>query len=355
MKVAVGRCPQSGEALASQSTISRLENAPRKIEAARLCAALIDQFGTTVKPGRLEILDIDDTFCAAHGSQQLAFWNAHHNERGFASMHIYHVASGTPVVAILYCPVATSRISNSAEPVDYATIGGRHYRPSEVTRQTVLPTSSAINNAPVLSTATPTGRPRASPFAFRNPLTTSSRLAVRMAAAEGHEHDFVAVELLAVPAPVFAYERSTPIFLRQAVGHVEGEPQRRHVGAQRVDWSFGRRGEFWDHSATAIRVSGRTVVRVTAASGTSSVRRHCFVGDVDWRKNVGGYYAHHSVVAWSAARRGGLADADPCHLNRRISFGVSVFRQPRRIVGGIRRRTHPGRGQLLLWACSFDE
>jgi len=101
MKLAVGRCPESGEALASQSTISRLENAPRKTEAARLCAALIDQFGTTVKPGRLEILDIDDTFCAAHGGQQLAFWNAHHDERGFSSMHIYHVVSGTPVVTIL--------------------------------------------------------------------------------------------------------------------------------------------------------------------------------------------------------------------------------------------------------------
>jgi hypothetical protein len=101
MKLAVGRCPESGEALASQSTISRLENAPRKTEAARLCAALIDQFGTTVKPGRLEILDIDDTFCVAHGGQQLAFWNAHHDERGFASMHIYHVASGTPIAAIL--------------------------------------------------------------------------------------------------------------------------------------------------------------------------------------------------------------------------------------------------------------
>src|SRR5262252_7977495 len=101
MKLAVGRCPQSGGALASQSTICRLENAPRKTEAARLCAALIDQFGTTVRPGKLEILDIDDTFCAAHGGQQLAFWNAHHDERGFASMHIYHVASGTPIAAIL--------------------------------------------------------------------------------------------------------------------------------------------------------------------------------------------------------------------------------------------------------------
>jgi hypothetical protein len=101
MKMAVGRCPESGAPLASQSTISRLENAPSGTEAARLAAALVDQVGTTVKPGRQAILDIDDTFCAAHGGQQLAFWNAHHDERGFASMHIYHVASGTPVVAIL--------------------------------------------------------------------------------------------------------------------------------------------------------------------------------------------------------------------------------------------------------------
>jgi hypothetical protein len=87
MKVAVGRCPETGAALASQSSISRLENAPSRTEAGRLSAALVDQFGATVKPGKLEVLDIDDTFCAAHGGQQLAFWNAHHDERGFASMH----------------------------------------------------------------------------------------------------------------------------------------------------------------------------------------------------------------------------------------------------------------------------
>src|ERR1700735_629213 len=103
MKLAVGRCPQTGAALASQSTISRQANAPSKTEAARLCAALVDQFGTTVKPGKQEILDIDDTFCAAHGGQQLAIWNAQHDERGFASMHIYHVTSGLPGATIL-CP-----------------------------------------------------------------------------------------------------------------------------------------------------------------------------------------------------------------------------------------------------------
>ena len=60
-----------------------------------------NQAGATVNPGRQAVLDIDDTFCAAHGGQQLAFWNAHYDERGFALMHIYHVASGTPVAAIM--------------------------------------------------------------------------------------------------------------------------------------------------------------------------------------------------------------------------------------------------------------
>ena len=101
LKLVVGRCPDSGAPQASQSTISRLENAPSRTEAARFTAALVDQAGTSVKPRQQEILDIDDTFCAAHGGQQLAFWNAHHDERGFASMHIYHVASGTPVAVIL--------------------------------------------------------------------------------------------------------------------------------------------------------------------------------------------------------------------------------------------------------------
>jgi hypothetical protein len=40
MKVAVGRCPVTGAPLASQSTISRLENAPSKTEAARLTARI---------------------------------------------------------------------------------------------------------------------------------------------------------------------------------------------------------------------------------------------------------------------------------------------------------------------------
>ena len=43
-KMAVGRLPESGEPLCSQPTMSRLENAPSKIEIARMSAALVDQF-----------------------------------------------------------------------------------------------------------------------------------------------------------------------------------------------------------------------------------------------------------------------------------------------------------------------
>ena len=128
MKVAVGRCPETGAPLASQATVSRLENAPSKTEAGRLSAALVDQFGATVKPGKLEVLDIDDTFCAAHGGQQLAFWNAHHDERGFATMHIYHVASGTPVAAILR-PARTPKGSEVCTVIKHATRRLRQHWP----------------------------------------------------------------------------------------------------------------------------------------------------------------------------------------------------------------------------------
>ena len=93
MKLAVGRCPQSGAALASQSTISRLENAPRKTEAARLCAALIDQFGTTVRPGQHRQSSTSTTHSARH--------------MGLSNLH-----SGTPITTsapLRRCTSITSR------------------------------------------------------------------------------------------------------------------------------------------------------------------------------------------------------------------------------------------------------
>jgi hypothetical protein len=55
------RQPGSLTALAAE----RLENASSKTEAAPLAAAPLDQFATTMRPGQLEILDIDDTMAAS--------------------------------------------------------------------------------------------------------------------------------------------------------------------------------------------------------------------------------------------------------------------------------------------------
>ena len=101
-KMAVGRPPESGDPLCSQPTMSRLENAPSKIEIARLMAAMVDQFCASYRRAPDSItLDIDDTFDAVHGRQQLSLFNAHYDGRCFLPIHIYEGTSGKPVAAIL--------------------------------------------------------------------------------------------------------------------------------------------------------------------------------------------------------------------------------------------------------------
>jgi hypothetical protein len=101
-KMAVGHAPESGDPLCSQPTMSRLENAPSKIEIARLMAAMADQFCDSYRRAPSSItLDIDDTFDAVHGHQQLSLFNAHYDERCFLPIHIYEAESGKPVAMIL--------------------------------------------------------------------------------------------------------------------------------------------------------------------------------------------------------------------------------------------------------------
>ena len=101
-KMAVGRLPRTGEPLCSQPTMSRLENTPSKIEIARAMAAMVDQFCESYRCAPASItLDIDDTFDAVHGHQQLSLFNAHYDERCFLPIHIYESSSGKPVAVIL--------------------------------------------------------------------------------------------------------------------------------------------------------------------------------------------------------------------------------------------------------------
>ena len=101
-KMAVGRLPESGADLCSQPTISRLENLPGPVTLKRMMAAMVDLFcDSFARVPRRIVLDIDDTEDRVHGGQQLALFNAHHDEHCFLPIHIYESTTGKPVAIIL--------------------------------------------------------------------------------------------------------------------------------------------------------------------------------------------------------------------------------------------------------------
>ncbi|QRM32185.1 IS1380 family transposase [Microvirga sp. VF16] len=101
-KLACGHLPETGSDLASQPTLSCLENAPNLRDAIRLTYALIDQWmdSYTIPPGGV-VLVIDDTCDVVHGHQQLSLVNAHYDERCFLPIHVYDSATGRPVAIVL--------------------------------------------------------------------------------------------------------------------------------------------------------------------------------------------------------------------------------------------------------------
>jgi hypothetical protein len=101
-KMACGRLPESGDDLASQPTISRLENAPDLRTLIRMSRGMVDFWCEShPHPPKGIVLDIDDTADTVHGHQQMSLFNAHYDERCFLPIHIYDAATGHCVVTIL--------------------------------------------------------------------------------------------------------------------------------------------------------------------------------------------------------------------------------------------------------------
>jgi hypothetical protein len=99
-KLALGRLPD-GDALCSQPTISRLENLPRQRDLLRMGQAMVTLYCASFRqvPRRIT-LDIDDTFDAAHGGQQLRLFNAYYDAYGFQPIVVFD-GEGRPVAAML--------------------------------------------------------------------------------------------------------------------------------------------------------------------------------------------------------------------------------------------------------------
>src|SRR5207342_1184061 len=88
-KTALDLSPSERE-LCSQSTISRLENLPDARALLRMGRAMVDLYCESFRrvPKRI-VLDIDDTFDAVHGGQQLRLFNAHYDEYGFQPIVVF--------------------------------------------------------------------------------------------------------------------------------------------------------------------------------------------------------------------------------------------------------------------------
>jgi hypothetical protein len=99
-KLANGRLPDAA-ALCSQPTLSRLENTPGPRALVRMARAMVALYCASFRqvPRRIT-LDIDDTFGAVHGGQQLRLFNAHYDEYGFQPIVVFD-ADGRPVAAML--------------------------------------------------------------------------------------------------------------------------------------------------------------------------------------------------------------------------------------------------------------
>src|ERR1700676_1683347 len=101
-KMACGRLPDSDADLASQPTLSRLENTPDLRALIRLSHGMVDLYcASYTTPPAAVTLDIDDTVDVVHGHQQLALFNAHYDERCFLPIHVYDTATSRPVAVLL--------------------------------------------------------------------------------------------------------------------------------------------------------------------------------------------------------------------------------------------------------------
>ena len=100
-KLALERGPETGAALCSQPTISRMENLGNTRALIRMAHEMIRFYcASFARAPRQIVLDIDDTFDTVHGHQQLRLFNAYYDEYGFQPIVVFD-GDGRLVGAVL--------------------------------------------------------------------------------------------------------------------------------------------------------------------------------------------------------------------------------------------------------------
>jgi len=102
MKIAVGRFPIEGDDLASQPTMSRIENGVSRTTLLRIGYTFVDSFiDSYPEEPRLIVLDFDDTDNTVYGGQQERLFNDYFGEYCYMPLHIYEGLSGKLITTIL--------------------------------------------------------------------------------------------------------------------------------------------------------------------------------------------------------------------------------------------------------------
>lgn len=102
LKMCAGRLPIEGKDLASQPTMSRLENSVNNRDLYRMGKVLLDVFiRSYAKAPKRIILDCDDTNNLTYGGQQLSLFNNYYHGYCYMPLHIYEGMSGKLITTIL--------------------------------------------------------------------------------------------------------------------------------------------------------------------------------------------------------------------------------------------------------------
>jgi hypothetical protein len=100
-RAACGRLPISDDPLASQPSLSRFENTPRRSDLYRTAQALFDTFAASyARDPTCLLLDIDDTADAVHGDQQQSLFNGYYDCYCYLPLHIYEGQSGKLITSV---------------------------------------------------------------------------------------------------------------------------------------------------------------------------------------------------------------------------------------------------------------
>jgi hypothetical protein len=106
LKTVLGRLPQTGDALASQPTLSRFENAISRSELVRMAKVFVEMFienHSSKKPKRI-MVDFDATDDPTHGQQQFAGFHGYYDEHCYLPLIVTAAADAGPqelVAAVL--------------------------------------------------------------------------------------------------------------------------------------------------------------------------------------------------------------------------------------------------------------